>query len=120
MWSLQTIVTLAGRGRHLSLFVCICSGDYDALLSWPFCHRVTFTLIDQCDDIPARRNIAYSVKPNICKENKPFLGRPLGDRNASFGAQKFCDLELINTLDYIKDDTVFIKIHVDTDDMLLL
>ena len=32
--------------------------------------RVTFTLIDQCQDPSGRRNITYTVKPNIVNENK--------------------------------------------------
>lgn len=108
------------RGKHLSVFVCICKGEYDALLLWPFSHRVTFTLVDQCQDPEARRNVTYSVKPNTCKENKAFLGRPSGERNASFGAQKFCDLAVVDTLDYIRDDALFIKVNIDMDDMVML
>ena len=121
-----TVTTMAffflflARGKHLSVFVCICKGEYDALLLWPFSHRVTFTLIDQCQDPEARRNVTYSVKPNTCKENKAFLGRPSGERNASFGAQKFCDLAVVDTLDYIRDDALFIKVNIEMDDMVML
>ncbi|XP_067928241.1 TNF receptor-associated factor 4-like isoform X2 [Watersipora subatra] len=108
------------RGKSFSVFVCICKGEHDALLLWPFCHRVTFTLLDQCQDPEARRNVTYSVKPNTCKENKAFLGRPSGERNASFGAQKFCDLGIIDTLDYTRDDTLYLKVNIEMDDMVLL
>ena len=111
--------TLA-KGKFVSLFICICRGDYDPLLVWPFCHRVTFTLLDQCDDVENRRHITYSVKPNICKENKPFLGQPISERNASFGAQKFTDLETLATLEYIKDDTMFIKVEIDNEEMVTI
>ena len=43
------------KGKYISLFICICRGEYDALLVWPFSHRVTFTLLDQCDDVDNRR-----------------------------------------------------------------
>ena len=33
------------KGKYVSLFASICRGEYDALLSWPFSHRVTFTLL---------------------------------------------------------------------------
>ena len=108
------------KGKHVSLFICICRGDYDALLPWPFSHRITFSLLDQCDDVDNRRHITYSVKPNICKENKPFLGRPITDRNASFGAQTFTDLETMATLEYIKDDTIFIKVEIDNEEMIVI
>uniref|UniRef100_A0A914WZY5 Uncharacterized protein n=1 Tax=Plectus sambesii TaxID=2011161 RepID=A0A914WZY5_9BILA len=105
------------RGKHMSLFVGLLKGDYDVLLSWPFSHRVTFTLLDQCQDPAGRHNITYTVKPNTTKENRPFLGRPTSERNASFGAQKFCELGLLEKLDYVRDDVMFIKVQVDTEDM---
>ncbi len=108
------------KGKYVSLFICICKGDYDALLAWPFSHRVTFTLLDQCNDIDNRRHITYSVKPNICKENKPFLGRPITERNASFGAQKFTDLDTLATLEYIKDDAIYIKVEIDNEEMIII
>ncbi|KAJ8043386.1 TNF receptor-associated factor 4 [Holothuria leucospilota] len=108
------------KGHFVSVFICICRGEYDALLPWPFSHRCTFTLIDQCQDPSARRNISYTIKPNACKDNKPFLGRPVGDRNASFGTQKFVPLNVMKTLDYVRDDTMFVKVHVDYDNMILL
>ncbi len=108
------------KGKYVSLYICICRGEYDCLLSWPFSHRITFTLLDQCNDIDNRRPIIYSVKPNICKENKPFLGRPISDRNASFGAQKFTDLDTLASFEYIKDDTIFIKVEIDSEEMIVI
>ena len=108
------------KGKSVSLFICICRGEYDALLAWPFSHRVTFTLLDQCEDVNNRRHIVYTVKPNTCKENKPFLGRPITERNASFGAQKFTELDTLQTLEYIKDDTLFIKVEIDSEEMILI
>ncbi|CAF0923594.1 unnamed protein product [Adineta steineri] len=106
------------KGKYVSLFICICRGDYDSLVTWPFSHRVTFTLLDQCEDPDNRRHITYAVKPNVCKENRPFLGRPITDRNASFGAQKFTDLDAMSTLEYIKDDTIYIKVEIDNEEMV--
>lgn len=31
----------------MSVFVGIMRGEYDALLEWPFTHKVTITLMDQ-------------------------------------------------------------------------
>ena len=64
---LLSTLLFSARGKHMSLFICICRGEFDNLLDWPFSHRVSFTLIDQGLDPAARRNITYSVKPNICK-----------------------------------------------------
>lgn len=108
------------KGKFMSLFLCLCKGEYDSLLSWPFSHKIVITLLDQCEDIASRRHISYTIKPNTCKENSPFLGRPTGDRNASFGAQKFVELEVLNSLDYVVDDAIYIKVEIDSEEMVLL
>ena len=110
----------SARGKFLSIFICICRGEHDALLTWPFVHRISFSLVDQCQDPKARRNVSYTIKPNIIKDNKAFLGRPVGERNASFGAQKFVELEVLKTMDYVRDDCVFIKCEIDSQDMTKL
>jgi TNF receptor-associated factor 4 len=104
----------------MSVFICIMKGDYDSLLAWPFNHRLTFTMLDQSDNVQARNHLTYVIKPNICKENRPFVGRPTTERNASFGAQKFADLEIItSSKGYIVDDTVYIKVEIDNENMIL-
>jgi TNF receptor-associated factor 4 len=37
----------AGDGSHISVYIKILPGDYDALLRWPFAHSVSFTIFDQ-------------------------------------------------------------------------
>lgn len=106
------------KGKYVSIFICVYRGDYDALLVWPFSHRVTFTLLDQNEDVNNRHPITYALKPNVCKENKPFLERPIGERNASFGCPKFVDLNAMTKSNYVKDDTIFIKVEVDSDEMV--
>ncbi|XP_041365703.1 TNF receptor-associated factor 2-like [Gigantopelta aegis] len=108
------------RGKFLSIFICICKGDYDALLQWPFHHRVTLTLIDQCPDPQYRRNATFTIKPKVTNGNKTFLGQPTGPRNPSFGSQQFVELSLLDTMDYVRNDVMFIKCTVDREDMLLL
>ncbi len=99
----------------MSVFLAICKSENDALLQWPFTHSVTFTLVDQCQDPDDRCNISYTIRPNICDENLAFLGRPRLDKNASFGAQKFVELSILESRDYIRDDVMFIKVNVDSD-----
>lgn len=104
-----------GKGTHISVFISVLRGAYDALLKWPFDYRVTFYLLDQTDDASARKHIKFSIKPNPCQDNEPFLGRPRLEKNASFGGAKFAKQEDIEARNYIKDDTIFIKIAVDCD-----
>lgn len=110
------------RGKYMSVFACICKGEYDEILPWPFAYKVVFTLIDQADNLENRRNINYTVKPNAVKENRLFLGRPTGERNASFGAQRFAEIAAIQNekFEYVKDDVMYIKVHVDMADMPVL
>ncbi|CAH1232882.1 TRAF2 [Branchiostoma lanceolatum] len=106
-----------GKGKYMSLFMCIIKGEFDALLPWPFAQKVTITVIDQCQDPAARKNIEYVMKPNTCKDNLQFLGRPLHERNPSFGTQMFCPLSQLARGDYIRDNTMFISVQVDNSKM---
>lgn len=40
-----------GEGTHLSLYIKLLPGEYDALLKWPFSHSVAFTLFDQSEKV---------------------------------------------------------------------
>uniref|UniRef100_F6T7F9 Zinc finger protein n=1 Tax=Ciona intestinalis TaxID=7719 RepID=F6T7F9_CIOIN len=100
------------KGTHLSIYVRLCKGEYDALLSWPYRLPIEISLIDQSQDPRARINHTYSLRPNPCKENKPFLGRPTSESNPSFGSQTFMPLDTLNTRDYIRDDAIFIRVSV--------
>ncbi|KAM7441509.1 hypothetical protein ABFA07_009397 [Porites harrisoni] len=104
-----------GKGSHMSVFISVLRGAFDALLKWPFDYRVTFYLLDQDQDHTQRKHIKFSIKPNPCPENEPFLGRPKLEKNASFGGAKFAKHDEIETRNYLKDDTIFLKISVDCD-----
>lgn len=82
-------------------------------LKWPFDYRITFTLLDQNEHLNERKHIKHSIKPSPSPENEKFLGRPTMDKNASFGLQQFATHDEINTRDYIKDNTMLLKISVD-------
>ena len=95
----------------------LCKGDYDPILAWPFNHKIAVTLMDQNEEVDKRNHITYIVKPNACKENMAFLGKPVSERNAAFGAQKFVEQETVNSNTYIVGDAIYIKVEVDTTDM---
>lgn len=46
----------AGENTHLSRFMVILKGEYDAISPWGFSKQVKFTLIDQQDDPNQRKN----------------------------------------------------------------
>ena len=105
-----------GKGSHLSLYVVIGKGDYDAILPWPFKQNVDFVLIDQDDDIAKRQNKVWSLS---CERNSDYFKRPNKSKYLGFGCPKFVSLETLKTRNYIKDQTIFIKIEVEPTDGLI-
>ncbi|VDK57231.1 unnamed protein product [Anisakis simplex] len=99
------------RGEYMSAFISIMRGEFDALLEWPFTNQIKITLLDQNEDISSRNNIEYVIKPTPIAAHKSFLDRPISERNASFGAVRFCELDIVEK--YIRDDVMFIKVDVD-------
>jgi TNF receptor-associated factor 1 len=100
----------AGRQSHLSLFVVLLCGEYDALLKWPFGQHISFILLDQID---SAKNFTDSVQPD---RNSSSFRRPLGPNsmNAPAGLPLFMPLGQLTSEQngYIKEDTLFIKVSV--------
>ena len=98
-----------GRNTHISLSIVLMRGDYDAILIWPFSHKVTFTLFDQLTNDQFKENIKDEFKPD---SNSKSFRKPTADMNIASGIPKFCSLAKFNSTDheYVKDDTIFIKV----------
>lgn len=102
-----------GRGTHLSLYVVLMPGDFDALLPWPFRQTVSLSVMDQSG---ARNHQSLSFKPD--PTNKCFQ-QPAADAasNVAVGFPCFIPLDTLGIPGkavYIKDDTLFVKVKVDT------
>ncbi|CAB3987422.1 TNF receptor-associated factor 1 [Paramuricea clavata] len=99
-----------GEGTHLSLFFVVMRGDYDALLPWPFQQKVSFKLIDQSGN---QQHIVESFQPD---PQSPSFQRPTSKMNVASGCPLFVPKPILHGArgGYIKDETVFIKITVDT------
>lgn len=100
-----------GKGTHLSLFFVVMRGEYDALLPWPFRQKVTLMLMDQG---PARKHLGDAFKPD---PNSSSFRRPTGEMNIASGCPLFVAQTVLENGSYIKDDTIFIKVTVDTSDL---
>ncbi|XP_013877582.1 TNF receptor-associated factor 3 isoform X3 [Austrofundulus limnaeus] len=100
-----------GKGSHLSLFFVVMRGEYDALLPWPFKQKVTLMLMDQG---PSRKHLGDAFKPD---PNSSSFRRPAAEMNIASGCPLFVSQNLLETGSYIKDDTIFIKLTVDTSDL---
>ncbi|KFR15636.1 TNF receptor-associated factor 2, partial [Opisthocomus hoazin] len=93
-----------GKGTHVSLFFVVMKGDYDALLPWPFRHKVTFMLLDQNN----REHIIDAFRPDLTSAS---FQRPVNDMNVASGCPMFLPLSKLQSpkYAYVKEDTLFLK-----------
>ncbi|NXP03955.1 TRAF2 factor, partial [Thinocorus orbignyianus] len=99
----------SGKGTHVSLFFVVMKGDYDALLPWPFRHKVTFMLLDQNN----REHIIDAFRPDLASAS---FQRPVNDMNIASGCPMFLPLSKLQSpkYAYVKEDTLFLKCIIDT------
>lgn len=100
-----------GKGTHLSLFFVIMKGDYDALMPWPFRQKVTLSLMDQES---GRRHLTDTFRPDPTSNS---FKKPVGDMNVASGCPLFVTQDALEGVKYLKEDTIYIKITVDTLDL---
>ncbi|CAK6983403.1 TNF receptor-associated factor 5 [Scomber scombrus] len=101
-----------GRGNHLSLYVVLMPGDFDALLLWPFRQTVCLSILDQSG---AGNHRSLSFRPDPMSKS---FQRPAADAvsNVAVGFSCFIPLNKIETPQnaaYIVDETLFVKVKVD-------
>ena len=99
-----------GRGTHISIFFVVMRGQYDALLRWPFRQKVTFMLLDQ-------DNVEHVIDAFRPVPSSSSFQRPQREINIVCGCPMFCSIEELKTHAYVRDDTMFIKIVVDTTEL---
>ncbi|KFV14876.1 TNF receptor-associated factor 2, partial [Tauraco erythrolophus] len=97
-----------GKGTHVSLFFVVMRGDYDALLPWPFRHKVTFMLLDQNN----REHVIDAFRPDLTSAS---FQRPVSDMNVASGCPMFLPLAKLQSpkYAYVKEDTLFLKCIVE-------
>ena len=96
-----------GKGTHISLFFVVMRGEYDAILRWPFRHKVTFMLLDQ-------NNVEHVIDAFRPDRNSSSFQRPRREANIASGCPTFCSLSELSNHAYVRDDTMFVKVVVDT------
>ncbi|XP_035493832.1 TNF receptor-associated factor 5 [Scophthalmus maximus] len=99
-----------GRGTHLSLYVVLMPGDFDALLPWPFRWTVSLSVLDQSG---AGNNRSLSFRPDPASKS---FQQPAAESvgNVAVGFSSFLPLNQLETPGngvYVKDDTLFVKIR---------
>ena len=100
----------AAKNTHLSVFLIIMKGEYDAILPWPFLPQVTFTLVDQQEDTSQRENVVESFKAGSTVMS---FARPVSKKKKGRGSPKFVSHEQLQTRRYIVDNTIFLQVKVE-------
>lgn len=100
--------------EYLSLYLVVLRGNFDALLAWPFRQMCTFVLVDKQD---ASRSVRDSFKPDPMSLGS--FKRPVSEMNVPAGLPSFVPLKLFNSanVDFYNDDSMFIRVNVDTSDL---
>ena len=101
-----------GKGTHMSLFFVVMRGEFDNILQWPFTHKVTFRLLNQ----GAGQDVVDSFLPDPMSSS---FKKPKTDMNVASGCPRFVSISDVKTGGFIADDTIFIKVKVDTTGMKL-
>ena len=99
----------SGKNTHLSVYLIIMKGEYDASLEWPFCKKVTFTLVDQQENANDRENIVHSFTSDTKLQN---FKRPATKENTGRGIPKYISHNELQERRYILDDTIFIQFSI--------
>ena len=96
----------SGKETHLSFFLTLMKGEYDALLQWPFSQQVTLMLLDQ----DKRKHVVQSFRPEPSSSS---FQRPKDDMNVASGCPRFAPLNVLDNSSYVRDDTMFLKCIID-------
>ena len=99
-----------GRSTHMSLFFVLMKGEFDALLKWPFSHKVTLTLMDQERGI---KPLSDMFRPDPTSSS---FARPRMDMNIASGCPLFVAHSQLESSSFLKDNTLFIKCVVGEQD----
>ncbi len=100
-----------GKSTHLSLFFVLMRGPYDALLQWPFRQKVTLTLINQS----GKKHVTDSFRPDA--QSTSFQRPMRKDMNIASGCPMFIRIEHLLSGGFIKEDSIFLRVMVDTTDL---
>ena len=100
-----------GQNTHLSLYVTVMKGEYDAILAWPLLQKkFTLTLIDQQENPAERKNVIFEFTADPTHVES--FAKPITNENAGRGYQKFVSHEQLRTRRFLVDDIIFIQIQV--------
>ena len=97
-----------GENTHISLFIVVMKGTYDALLQWPFSEKITLYILDQ----QGKDHVVDTFQTDVTSSS---FKRPTNDINIGYGSQIFMPLSYLGMKgrQYVKDDCIFVRVVVD-------
>jgi hypothetical protein len=98
-----------GRGTHVSLYIVIMKSEFDDLLTWPFAHEVTLSLINQVDPMKADKSLTHKFTPNPSSSS---FQKPQDTFNIASGFPEFAPVSVLNDPLYVKKDTMYFRIKL--------
>ena len=93
------------KNTHMSLFFVVMKGESNAILQWPFKHKVSFCLINQHHG----QDIFDVFQPDPLSSS---FQQPKTDMNIASECPRFISLTELNQCGFIEDSTIFIKVKV--------
>ncbi len=96
-----------GKNTHVSVFFVLMKGEYDSVLSWPFNYKCSFSLIDQG---LSGNDVTDAFRPDPSSSS---FKKPRNEMNIASGLPLFCPLSRFQQGEFIKEDTIFIRVVVD-------
>ena len=101
-----------GKNTHASLYIKIVPGDYDAVLPWPFSWKVTFDLMSQTGGLPQSKSFQPEASNKSFRRSYQNIREPSVSQGTPAGFPLFVPHSVLESDDYLKDDTIFIRATV--------
>ena len=99
-----------GKGTHLSLFLVLMRSEYDDLLSWPFSHRVTMSLVNQEHPLSPQHAVTHKFAPN---PDSSSFQKPVDTFNVASGFPQFAEQGKLDNSEFVRNDTMYIRVKLD-------
>lgn len=96
----------SGENTHVSVYLCVIPGEYDAVLSWPFITAVRITLVDQKRFLQQNVDVCFTLRVDE---------RPKENSNCSLGTSEFVSHAKLERGRYVMDDTLFLRVVIGPD-----
>ena len=105
-----------GAGTHVSVYIYLMKGKNDNNLPWPFTGEVTITLLNQLEDENHHiHTVSFSSDMDTESNRRVVEGeRSLGLGYSAYIAYDQLDFDATKNRQYLKDDSLYFKIEVQT------